>query len=410
MALLSCPLQDLHFVEFPMNVLIISTDFPPLLGGIATYTNCLARQMARQGHSVEVLAPGFAGWREWDAQPRPEGLRIVRSRWGLPLLREFRMWMLGRRCLASRPDAIFATAWFPAGYIAHLLHRRSGVEYYLAAHGSEFQDDAFNWRRRVKSGLRFLKRPVFGKARRTFAVSRFTAGLLHDQGVPQERIRVVPNGADPRHYRPHPDPCGLKRKHGVAGRTILLTVCRLDAHKGVHLVLEALDDLCRRFPDLLYAVVGRGPQEESLHRQAASLGLQEKVVWLGYLPSGEVLEWYQLCDLYVTLSHDIPDRTDLIEGFGICFVEAAACAKATLGCRSGGVADAVEDGKTGLLLDPRPSKKAVVEAISNLLFDEPLRRRLGEVGRQRVEQRLNWEVAAQTIVREFGAKPQRAQS
>ena len=260
------------------------------------------------------------------------------------------------------------------------------------------------WRRRIKSGLRFLKRPVFGQARVIFAVSRFTAGLLRGQGVPEERIRMIPNGADPQHHRPHPDPPSLKQKHGLQGKTILLTVCRLDPHKGVHLLLDALPDLCRRFPELVYAVVGGGPQEERLQSQAASLGLEERVLWLGYLPENEVLEWYQLCDLYVTLSHDIPGRTDLIEGFGICFVEAAACGKATLGCRWGGVPDAIEEGKTGLLLNSPPSKEAILEAISQLLSDEPLRRRLGEAGRCRVEQQLNWNRAARSMVREFQAR------
>jgi len=227
-----------------------------------------------------------------------------------------------------------------------------------------------------------------------FAVSRFTANLLRSQGIPNEKIQIVYNGANLNLFRPLRITEDIRKKYGVHGRRLLLTVCRLDPHKGVDLMLKAMPSLIEEFPDLIYVVIGNGSEYKKLKTLADSFGIKNTVKFLGYIPDKEVALWYNLCEIYVMLSHEIQGRTDLIEGFGISFVEAAACGKPSVACRFGGVVDAVRNGETGLLVDSPPQVNEIIDAVGRLLRSKTLGKKLGQAGRHRVERELNWEFAA----------------
>jgi phosphatidylinositol alpha-1,6-mannosyltransferase len=109
-----------------------------------------------------------------------------------------------------------------------------------------------------------------------------------------------------------------------------------------------------------------------------------------------LVKYYNLCDLFVMPSRQMPGRLDLIEGFGIAFLEAAACGKPVIAGNSGGVADAVLHEQTGLLVDPL-SAEAVADAVQRLHRDPEHARRLGQGGRRRCEDELNWPNVASTL-------------
>jgi phosphatidylinositol alpha-1,6-mannosyltransferase len=123
--------------------------------------------------------------------------------------------------------------------------------------------------------------------------------------------------------------------------------------------------------------------------------VRHAVRFLGFVADDELPALYNAADLYVGASryHDL-----LVEGFGISLVEASASGIAVVGGRSGGVADAVRDGETGLLVDPE-QPAAVADAINRLLADEPLRRRLGAAGRRAVETYYNWDRVSRDLMR-----------
>jgi phosphatidylinositol alpha-1,6-mannosyltransferase len=132
-----------------------------------------------------------------------------------------------------------------------------------------------------------------------------------------------------------------------------------------------------------YVVAGAGPEEPRLRDLAREVGCAAHVRFIGSV-SGEDLEaLYAACDIFVMPSRALAQR-DGVEGFGIVFLEAGACAKPVVGGRSGGISDAVLDGVTGLLVDPTDA--AELEAVLIRLLDDPVEaRRLGAQGRQRVE-------------------------
>jgi len=168
----------------------------------------------------------------------------------------------------------------------------------------------------------------------------------------------------------------------------LVTVARLEKHKGIDTVLEALPTIAERAPDVRYAVAGGGPERESLERLAHKLGVADRVRFLGQVSERDLPALYNLATVYVGASR----RAERIgvEGFGIALVEASACGVPVVAGNSGGVPDAVRDGETGFLVPPEESA-ALVEAVCRLLDDPVLARRLGAAGRRAVETYYNWD-------------------
>ena len=257
-------------------------------------------------------------------------------------------------------------------------------------------------RLRTLNGLAlWTARQLLGGAAVVVANSRWTADLarsvLSALGRPAlaRDVRVVPLGTTPSHFRPGIDPRPVRAKYGLDGGPWLLTVSRLDTHKGIDTVIRALPAVRAAFPAVRYAVAGVGSRGPEFARLAAELGLEDAVKFLGFVADAELPAVYNAADLYVGASR----RYDLLaEGFGIALVEASACGLAVVAGDSGGVADAVRDGETGILVDP-DDPAAVAAGITRLLADDAARRRMGAAGRRAVETRYNWDRVAADVIR-----------
>jgi phosphatidylinositol alpha-1,6-mannosyltransferase len=140
-------------------------------------------------------------------------------------------------------------------------------------------------------------------------------------------------------------------------------------------------------PDLCYAIVGSGTEQSKLEALARDLGIIDRVRFLTGVPDTDLPLLYNCAEVYLGLSR--PEGL-LIEGFGISLSEASACGIPVVGGRAGGIPDAVQDGKTGLLVDST-DLRAVVNSVHSLLQDRQLGQRLGEAGRRAVEGYFNWD-------------------
>ncbi len=330
------------------------------------------------------------------------GIRATRLR----TLNGLALWTARAGALARRSGAAFA--WCaelkPAGYPARWLSARHAVPYGVIVHGTELLLlQAKMHRSRFK---RWTARQLLGGAAVVVANSRWTAALartvLDALGRPTlaRDVRVVPLGTTPSHFRPGIDPRSVRAKYGLDGGPWLLTVSRLDTHKGIDTAIRALPAVRAAFPTVRYAVAGVGSHRPEFERLVATLGLGDAVRFLGFVADDELPALYNAADLYVGPSR----RYDLLaEGFGIALVEASACGLAVLAGNSGGVPDAVRDGETGLLVDP-DDPAAVTVGITRLLGDPALGRRLGDAGRRAVETYYNWDRVARDLIaidREF---------
>jgi phosphatidylinositol alpha-1,6-mannosyltransferase len=164
--------------------------------------------------------------------------------------------------------------------------------------------------------------------------------------------------------------------------------------KGHDVVIEALPLLLRRFPDLVYLVVGRGPERPALEERARRGGVASQVLFAGAVPADELAAHYALATLFVQLSR-ATSGYDGLEGFGLTFLEAASHGVVSVAGRSGGVPEAIADGESGLLVSPAdPADFAA--AAGTLLSDPGELRRLSE-GARRWAASHSWEASARCL-------------
>lgn len=275
----------------------------------------------------------------------------------------------------ERPDLVFAVTWIGWGPALALLKGRAGLRYVVAAHGAEILGPARSpWHR-------FLMRQALRGADRVFAVSRFTAGQVARIGLSPERVEVIPNGVDLRRFAPGPRPAELLRRYGLEGREVILTVGGLVDRKGHDTVIRALAILKDRRPNLRYLVAGgwslASSREPFLRALVRELGLEERIVFTGFVPDEELAALYRLGDLFIMTGREIAER-GWVEGFGISYLEAAASGLPIIATRSGGVEDAVT-GENAVFVPP-DDPAATALAIEKLLDDCGGRNRMSRAG------------------------------
>jgi len=368
------------------NLLMVCTDFPPDRGGISTYSTEIASALVKSCR-VTVLAPGASDIIGFDESCN---CRIIRTP-SLPFARMAALiFYLPYLLMRFRFDAVLHTVW-PTALISHLYYCFFPVSYFISVHASEILDDKRTWRRSLKYHLRPWRNAAFNRAAGIFPVSHYSANLIQSLDLTQKNIHVVLNGVDPQRFKPNV----RSNDRGLTKR--ILTVARLDFHKGHDRVLEALGLIKSKGLEFEYVIVGEGDEERRLRQISKKLGLENEVIFAGHIPDRELPGVYASADIFVMASREIPGRLDLIEGFGIAFLEASASGLPVIAGRSGGVADAVRNGKTGFLVDPEDPKE-IAEALHLLLTDSDLRRRLGGAGRQWTLCEMNWENTAKRLL------------
>ncbi|HLB81570.1 MAG TPA: glycosyltransferase family 4 protein [Gemmatimonadales bacterium] len=379
--------------------LLLALNFPPFGGGIARMMGEVARRYPANG--LLVSTGTWPGSEASDPRFHQTIDRVAVGAKRLRTLNGLFRWTRRATALARRADPGFA--WCdevkPAGYAAAWLAARRGLPFGVLAHGADFLLLQAKVRRsRFK---RWTARRILERCAVVVANSRWTADLtravLESLGCHAlaADVRVVHLGTTPSHFRPGVDPGPARRTYRLDGGPWVLTVARLDFHKGIDTVIRALPAIRAAVPGTRYAVAGVGSRRAALEALVSELGLGDAVRLLGFVPDEDLPALYNAADLFVLTSrrHDL-----LVEGFGISCVEASACGLPVIGSRSGGIPEAIREGETGLLVDPE-DPAAVTAAVVSVLEDESLRRRLGAAGRAAVESYYNWDRVTADLVR-----------
>jgi glycosyltransferase involved in cell wall biosynthesis len=215
-------------------------------------------------------------------------------------------------------------------------------------------------------------------AARVAAISPAIVAQLTAAGVPHERVRLVPSAVDPDRVRPVRPRAETRHALGVdGGEPVLLAACALVARKGIDVLLDALATVGGAGVPVTTWIAGGGPQAHALRAQAARLGL-ERVRFLGR--RDDIADLLAGCDVFV-----LPARH---EGLGVAALEAMAAGRPVVASAVGGLADAVIDGGTGVLVPPDDAA-ALAAALRELLTDRALRARLGSAGPARIAGRFS---------------------
>ncbi len=363
----------------PLRILmVIDSYFPDSQGGAERIVDGWSREMAGKGHEVCVLA-GRVGEGSGPDEERG-GYRI--RRWS-SRRRSFGDGYLSAIFACTRAAGKLAEEWRP-----DIIHCHQGLSAYAALHAGipapavctfhspwrdEFIEDALAREETLSPVIRLLYRLIARlkaarihhmegdsliRCRRVAVLSEFSRDRLAGvHGILPAGIDFLRGGIDLDQFSPAQGERreSIRRQLGFDGLT-LLTVRRLVRRMGIDLLLKAMVQICSRVPNVRLVVVGTGSEREGLERMANELGIGPSVRFAGFVPDGELPDYYKAADLFI-----LPTRS--LEGYGVSTLEALASGTPAVGTPIGatpGILAPLEKGLVAQETSPQGISKAVL--------------------------------------------------
>jgi phosphatidylinositol alpha-1,6-mannosyltransferase len=236
---------------------------------------------------------------------------------------------------------------------------------------------------------------VAGQLRLLTAVSHWSAARVRRAVRGRCPVELLPAGVDADTYHPAVDGRRVRERHGLGSAPVCVCISRLVPRKGQDRLVQAWPRVVARVPEARLLLVGGGPYERRLRRLAAASPVADRIHLAGEVAWEELPAHYAAGDVFA-----MPCRTRRggldVEGLGMVFLEAAACGRPVVAGTSGGAPEAVQDGVTGHVFDPR-APHVVAATIAGLLDDPARAAAMGAAGRAWVEQRWSWTTIATTF-------------
>ena len=373
------------------RVLVVTNDFPPRQGGIQTFVAALLDRLPAA--DLVVLASTSPGAAEHDATLP---YRVVRMPTAMLLPTRGAARAAQRLAREHRAETVVFGAAAPLGLLAPGL-RRAGVRRLVGiTHGHETGWVAL-------PGARQLLQRIAGGLDVLTYISRYTHDRLAPAVGRRTTMAQLSPGVDVELFHPGVNGTGVRAEHGLGDAPVVVCVSRLVPRKGQDVLVEGWPQVLTRHPRARLLLVGGGPSEDRLRRAVADAGLGDSVVLTGGVPAARLPAYYAAGDVFA-----MPCRTRRggldVEGLGMVFLEAAACGLPVVAGTSGGAPEAVQEGVTGHVVDPR-SASTVAATIADLLDDPARAAAMGAAGRAWVEQRWSWTTIAQDLTRLLSTQP-----
>lgn len=365
-----------------MKHLLVTNDFPPKIGGIQSLLWEWWRRLPPE--SFAVLTSPYAGADEFDAE---QPFRIERTREPVLLPHP---WMVRRiEAMAAEvgADLVVLDPAVPLGIVGPWLSR----PYDVVLHGAEVTVPG-----RLPVSRQVLGR-VLRRARHVIAAGGYPAAEAERAAGRALDVTVVPPGVDLDRFVPlDVDARQAARRHFDLGddAEVVVAVSRLVPRKGFDTAIRAVARLSARRPNLVLLIAGAGRDRERLEKLARAESAP--VRFLGRVPNDDLPRLYGCADVSVMMCRNRWGGLEQ-EGFGIVFVEAAACGVPAIAGASGGAAEAVADGVTGFVVpDPRDVAE-VAERLDEILSDPVRRIAMGRAARERVEAEFSYDVLSRRL-------------
>lgn len=371
-----------------MKHLLVTNDFPPKIGGIQSLLWEWWRRLPPE--SFAVLTSPYAGAAEFDAQ-QPFTVRRTREPVLLP-----HPWMVRRideMAAEVGADLVVLDPAVPLGLVGRSLQ----LPYDVVLHGAEVTVPG-----RLPGAKQALARVLRG-ARHIVAAGGYPAAEGERAAGRPLPITVVPPGVDTERFHPLSPAERDEARDGFGiprDAELVVGISRLVPRKGFDTAIRAVARLAPSRPRLRLVIAGGGRDGERLARLASSL--HAPVTFLGRVSHDDLPRLYGCADLYTMLCRNRWGGLEQ-EGFGIVFLEAAACGVPQVAGDSGGAAEAVADGESGVVIHQPDDAEQVAAAIEALLDDDAQRARMAAAGRERVVRQFSYDVLARTLGRSLGA-------
>ncbi len=260
------------------------------------------------------------------------------------------------RCLwQKRPNHVFC-GHINLAPLTQLICQPLGIPYTVLTYGKEVWERLLN-----------LQQQALASAAEIWTISRYSRDrACAVNNLDPNKIKILSCMVDGDTFTPGQKSPALIEKYGLEGAKVLMTVARLwsgDIYKGVDVTIRAIGAIAKVFPEVKYLVIGRGDDQPRLAKLAQDLGVADRVVFAGFVPTEELVEHYRVADAYIMPSQ---------EGFGIVYLEAMACGKPVLSGDADGSSDPLQDGRLGWQV-PHRNPYAVAAACIEILKGEDLR-------------------------------------
>jgi phosphatidylinositol alpha-1,6-mannosyltransferase len=362
--------------------LLVTNDFPPKIGGIQSLLWEWWRRLPSDRFAV--LTSPYDGAAAFDAE---QPFRIERVPEPVLLPHPLMTRRVNEMAAEFGADLIVLDPAVPLGLIGPTLD----LPYDVVLQGAEVtvpgrlpgSKQALGW--------------VLRNARQVISISAYTSAEADHAAGRELPTTLVPAGVDTERFRPldaGERRAARERFDLPVDGEVIVGVSRLVPRKGFDVAIRAVARLRRERPDLVLAIGGGGRDEGRLRRLAEEL--DAPVRFLGRVPNDDLPALYGCADVFTMLCRNRWAGLEQ-EGFGIVFLEAAACGVPQVAGDSGGAAEAVADGETGVVVRD-PGADTAVEAtriaFRDLLDDDDARRRMGAAARERAVTEFSYDVLA----------------
>ncbi|WP_400078006.1 glycosyltransferase family 4 protein [Winogradskyella sp. R77965] len=338
-------------INSKLNILIVTSEFPPQPGGIGNHAFNLALHLSKNGHRVRVIADqrSKTGTEEKDFDKdlpfSIDRVKLYNLRFIMYLKRivlTFKSMRGSSHCIATGKFSLWNVAF------CSFFFKRKTI---AVVHGSEVNFKSVILRKSINLSLNRFDKIV--------AVSNYTKSLIAHL---KKAIVVIPNGITTSLWK------NSKEKIQLKGRPILTTVGRVSSRKGQLNVIKHLPELIKQFPEIHYHCIGIPTEADAFIKIAESLTVGSYITFHGSVDDDRLKQLLETTDIFVMLSTE--SVTGDVEGFGIAILEANAMGIPAIGARGCGIEDAIDTGKSGILIDANNTKQ-FINSISLIMTEKP---------------------------------------
>lgn len=362
------------------KILLVTNDLGPRAGGIESFVLSLVERVPKG--CLIIYTSTQKGSAPFDAQ--------LLERFGAVVIRDRAKILLptprvNHRAVKILKQYQIKTVWFgaaaPLALMARQLRTSGATNIVALSHGHEI------WWAKIPV-LKQLLRKIIKDVDHLGYLGQFTKGEIVKASNQIDKFVQIAPGIDTDHFMPKSARADLIKKYRLEDRRVIVSVGRLVHRKGQDKLIESLPKILQSFPDAVLLLVGEGPIKQMLKNTAKQLGVTNQVIFAGRVQHIDLPDYICLGEVFA-----MPVRSRFagleVEGLGIVYLEASACALPVIVGNSGGATDAVIDSVTGLLVDGSDTDQ-IADAVCKLLTDQSRAKAMGLAGRGWVIE--NWQI------------------
>ncbi|MDY5784626.1 glycosyltransferase family 4 protein [Corynebacterium sp.] len=369
-----------------MSILLVTNDFPPTVGGIQSYLRDFAAEVVRHAGTDNLIVFAStldaAAAAQWDASV---DYTVIRARQKVLLPTPAVRAQMQRIIREFDVDTVWFGAAAPLAVLGSAARSAGAQRVVATTHGHEV-----GWS--MVPGARSVLRRIGDSADVVTYISRYTLGRFRPAVGEKAQYVALPSGVDTNFFRPAKAAQRLatRQRWGLGEAPVIVCASRLVARKGQDQLIRALPEIRRRCPGAVLVIIGAGSYGTTLRRYARHLEPADRdaVIFTGPVERPDMRDLVAAADVFAMPARTRGGGLD-VEGLGIVYLEAQACAVPVVAGDSGGAPEAVGEG-AGVVVDGRDLAH-IVESIAVLLNDATCRTSMGKAGREFVERHFSWD-------------------